>query len=93
MTTWGHDPAVVLVSNLLLTVNDALTHSAVLVQVCVVCVCLCVCEVLYISPQGHGWREEGQELTVPFPFDRDDEIPIPEGTHKRTTTSAICFGR
>ncbi len=33
MTTWGHDPAVVLVSNLLLTVNDALTHSAVLVQV------------------------------------------------------------
>lgn len=37
VTTWGHDPAVVLLSNLLLTVNDALTHSAVLVQVCVVC--------------------------------------------------------
>ncbi|XP_064382636.1 protein FAM91A1-like isoform X2 [Halichondria panicea] len=33
VTTWGHDPTVVLVSNLLLTVNDALTHSAVLVQV------------------------------------------------------------
>ncbi|XP_064383651.1 uncharacterized protein LOC135332216 [Halichondria panicea] len=27
---------------------------------------------------GHGWREEGLEQTIPFPFDRDEEIPIPE---------------
>ena len=33
VTTWGHDPTSVFVSNLLLTVNDALTHSAVLIQV------------------------------------------------------------
>lgn len=32
VTTWAHDPASVYVSNLLLTVNDALTHSAVLIQ-------------------------------------------------------------
>lgn len=34
VTTWGHDPTSVFVSNLLLTVNDALTHSSVLIQVC-----------------------------------------------------------
>ncbi|KAK3600385.1 hypothetical protein CHS0354_016001 [Potamilus streckersoni] len=33
VTTWGHDPAVIATSNVLLTLNDALTHSAVLVQV------------------------------------------------------------
>ena len=33
LTSWGHDTAVVSTSNLLLTVNEALTHSAVLVQV------------------------------------------------------------
>jgi len=33
VTTWGHDPTIVYVSNLLLTVNDALTHSAVFIQV------------------------------------------------------------
>ncbi len=33
VTTWGHDPTSVFVSNLLLTVNDALTHSSVLIQV------------------------------------------------------------
>ena len=33
VTSWGHDPTSVYVSNLLLTVNDALTHSAVLIQV------------------------------------------------------------
>uniref|UniRef100_T1J6S9 FAM91 N-terminal domain-containing protein n=1 Tax=Strigamia maritima TaxID=126957 RepID=T1J6S9_STRMM len=32
VTTWGHDPGVLPVSNVLLTLNDALTHSAVLVQ-------------------------------------------------------------
>ncbi|XP_077991150.1 protein FAM91A1-like [Glandiceps talaboti] len=32
ITTWGHDPGVVSTSNVLLTLNDALTHSAVLVQ-------------------------------------------------------------
>ena len=32
MTTWGHDPGVIGTSNILLTLNDALTHSAVLVQ-------------------------------------------------------------
>ena len=35
VTTWGHDPTSVFVSNLLLTVNDALTHSSVLIQVTV----------------------------------------------------------
>lgn len=35
VTTWGHDPTVVFISNILLTINDALTHSAVLVQVSV----------------------------------------------------------
>ena len=33
VTSWGHDPTSVYLSNLLLTVNDALTHSAVLIQV------------------------------------------------------------
>ena len=33
VTTWGHDPAVILTSNILLTLNDALSHSAVLIQV------------------------------------------------------------
>eukprot|EP00731_Ephydatia_muelleri_P031554 Em0023g61a len=32
VTTWGHDATVVHISNILLTINDALTHSAVLVQ-------------------------------------------------------------
>ena len=33
ITTWGHDPGVVATSNALLTINDALAHSAVLIQV------------------------------------------------------------
>ena len=33
ITTWGHDPGIVSVSNVLLALNDALSHSAVLVQV------------------------------------------------------------
>lgn len=32
VTTWDHDPSIVPMSNVLLTLNDALTHSAVLVQ-------------------------------------------------------------
>ncbi|XP_037089725.1 protein FAM91A1-like [Pollicipes pollicipes] len=32
VTTWGHDPVVIPASNALLTLNDALSHSAVLVQ-------------------------------------------------------------
>lgn len=32
VTTWGHDPGVIATSNILLTLNDALSHSAVLVQ-------------------------------------------------------------
>ncbi|KAL5017599.1 hypothetical protein ScPMuIL_007188 [Solemya velum] len=32
VTTWGHDPGVIATSNILLTLNDALTHSAVLIQ-------------------------------------------------------------
>lgn len=32
VTTWGHDPGVIATSNILLTLNDALTHSAVFVQ-------------------------------------------------------------
>lgn len=32
VTTWGHDPGVIGASNILVTLNDALTHSAVLVQ-------------------------------------------------------------
>ncbi|XP_033109586.1 protein FAM91A1-like [Anneissia japonica] len=32
ITTWGHDPGVVATSNALLTINDALSHSAVLIQ-------------------------------------------------------------
>ncbi|KAH9523750.1 hypothetical protein Btru_040824 [Bulinus truncatus] len=32
ITTWGHDPGVIAASNILLTLNDALSHSAVLVQ-------------------------------------------------------------
>ena len=34
ITTWGHDPSVVAASNVLLALNDALAHSAVLLQVC-----------------------------------------------------------
>ena len=33
VTTWGHDPGVIATSNILLTLNDALSHSAVFVQV------------------------------------------------------------
>ena len=33
ITTWGHDPSVVPVSNVLVALNDALSHSAVLIQV------------------------------------------------------------
>lgn len=32
VTTWGHDPGVISTSNILITLNDALTHSAVMVQ-------------------------------------------------------------
>ncbi|XP_059163010.1 protein FAM91A1-like [Physella acuta] len=32
VTTWGHDPGVIAASNILLTLNDALSHSAVFVQ-------------------------------------------------------------
>ncbi|XP_065183185.1 protein FAM91A1-like [Sycon ciliatum] len=32
ITTWGHDPSVVTASNVLLALNDALAHSAVLLQ-------------------------------------------------------------
>ncbi|GAB6029426.1 hypothetical protein CHUAL_005185 [Chamberlinius hualienensis] len=32
VTTWGHDPGIAPTSNALLTLNDALSHSAVLVQ-------------------------------------------------------------
>ncbi|KAK7100158.1 protein FAM91A1-like [Littorina saxatilis] len=32
VTTWGHDPGVIASSNILLTLNDALAHSAVFVQ-------------------------------------------------------------
>ncbi|XP_067677224.1 protein FAM91A1-like [Haliotis asinina] len=32
VTTWGHDPGIIATSNILLTLNDALTHSAVFVQ-------------------------------------------------------------
>ncbi|XP_076462522.1 protein FAM91A1-like [Babylonia areolata] len=32
VTTWGHDPGVIAASNILLTLNDALAHSAVFVQ-------------------------------------------------------------
>lgn len=32
ITTWGHDPGVIATSNILLTLNDALSHSAILVQ-------------------------------------------------------------
>ena len=102
VTTWGHDPTSVFASNLLLTVNDALTHSAVLIQVS-----------LQQSPfpphhsshpptlpptlphslpptllppshpptlhQGHGWKNDGEIQHIPFPFDRDEEVPLPEG--------------
>ncbi|KAG2467107.1 protein FAM91A1 isoform X1 [Polypterus senegalus] len=32
VTSWGHDPGIVLTSNVLTMLNDALTHSAVLIQ-------------------------------------------------------------
>lgn len=32
ITTWGHDPSILQTSNILLTLQDCLTHSAVLVQ-------------------------------------------------------------
>lgn len=34
VTTWGHDPGVLPVANIVVTLNDALCHSSVLVQVC-----------------------------------------------------------
>ena len=34
LTSWSHDPAVVPVANLLLTLNDALTYSPILIQSC-----------------------------------------------------------
>lgn len=35
VTTWGHDPGVLPVANIVVTLNDALCHSSVLVQVSV----------------------------------------------------------
>ncbi|XP_064626178.1 protein FAM91A1-like isoform X2 [Lineus longissimus] len=32
ITTWGHDPGIIPTSNILLTLNDALSHSALLIQ-------------------------------------------------------------
>ncbi|XP_041359980.1 protein FAM91A1-like [Gigantopelta aegis] len=32
VTTWGHDPGVITTSNILMTLNDALSHSAICVQ-------------------------------------------------------------
>ena len=31
-----------------------------------------------LPPQATGWREDGRVEHVPFPFDRDEEVPIPE---------------
>ena len=39
VTTWGHDPGVLPVANIVVTLNDALCHSSVLVQVCHLCKC------------------------------------------------------
>lgn len=41
VTTWGHDPAIISTSNILLTLNDALSHSAILVQVSTVSTLVC----------------------------------------------------
>ena len=72
VTTWGHDPTSVVVSNLLLTVNDALTHSAVLVQVRASPLTPSHPHTLTV-PQAHGWREDGEEEWIAFPFDQTDQ--------------------
>ena len=72
LTSWGHDTAVVSTSNLLITVNEALTHSAVLVQVWY-CTCFCPSFFCY---QGYGWKGEGLVKHIAFPFDRKG---LPEG--------------
>lgn len=84
ITSWGHDPGVVPTSNVLTMLNDALTHSAVLIQViswgrfffwatlaqlCVMeTIRLCVC----VTPQGHGMHGHGEMVHIPFPFDEED---------------------
>lgn len=42
ITSWGHDPGVVPTSNVLTMLNDALTHSAVLIQVQLSCLILSI---------------------------------------------------
>ena len=132
VTTWGHDPTSVFASNLLLTVNDALTHSAVLIQVTLQqspfpphhsshpptlphshipslppshtptlphpilphshpptlppshtpTLLPHTLPHSYLPPtlhQGHGWKNDGEIQHIPFPFDRDEEVPLPEG--------------
>lgn len=68
MTSWGHDGAVVSVTNLLITLNDALTHSAVLVQVNNWYPQL----ISYITVwcyKAYGWQREGELKHISFPFD------------------------
>lgn len=55
VTTWGHDPTSVFVSNLLLTVNDALTHSAVLIQVSIGCRVMVIESKNYIHMESLVW--------------------------------------
>lgn len=38
-----------------------------------------ICTLLSLLCQAHGWKHDGEVQYVPFPFDRDEEVPIPEG--------------
>lgn len=79
ITSWGHDPGVVPTSNVLTMLNDALTHSAVLIQVSseligsfsfqnfLVLLTICV-----LRLQGHGVHGHGETVHIPFPFDQED---------------------
>ncbi|CAM1299012.1 FAM91A1 (predicted) [Pycnogonum litorale] len=56
ITTWGHDPGIVPTSNAILTINDALSDSAVLIQA---------------HCNKNGSYSESENLHIPFPFDEN----------------------
>ena len=43
---------------------------------------MCVCvQNFMILFQAHGWCESGEVKSIPFPFDRDSEVPVSKGRY------------
>ena len=69
VTTWGHDPAVILTSNILLTLNDALSHSAVLIQVrCLKSYRICLVLLCRDCKNNYNVLQQGCKVLLLFLF-------------------------